>query len=85
MERKRGCVGGMSIAKSRQRQIRTNIRKIGMVCHVRSLIDIIKKTEWTSFDRGVKDKVPENSKLLIGIYYYPEEKGNPSFLSQYYH
>ena len=48
------------------------------------LIDIIKKTEWTSFDKGVKDKVPENSKLLIGIYYYPKEKDNPSFLSQWY-
>jgi len=49
------------------------------------LIEIIKRTEWTSFDQGVNDKVPANSKLLIGIYFYPEEKGNPSFLSQYYH
>ncbi|GGE22895.1 hypothetical protein GCM10010831_24740 [Psychroflexus salis] len=48
------------------------------------LIEIIKTTEWTSFDKGVKDKVPENSKLLIGIYFYPNEKGNQSFLSQYY-
>ena len=48
------------------------------------LIDIIKKTEWTSFDKEVKDKVPENSKLLMGIYYYPKEKDNPSFLSQWY-
>ena len=48
------------------------------------LIEIIKTTEWTSFDKGVKDKVPENSKFLIGIYYYPKEKENPSFLSQYY-
>lgn len=49
------------------------------------LIKIIKSTEWSSFDKGIKDKVPENSKLLIGIYFYPKEKGNPSFLSQYYH
>lgn len=48
------------------------------------LIEIIKTTEWTSFDKGVKDKVPENSKLLIGIYFYPNEKGNQSFLSQFY-
>ena len=48
------------------------------------LIKIIERTEWTSFDKGINDKVPDNSKLLIGIYYYPEEKGNPSFLSQYY-
>ena len=50
----------------------------------KKLIEILKKTEWTSFDKGVKDKVPDNSKLLIGIYYYPKEKENPSFLSQYY-
>lgn len=49
-----------------------------------NLIDIIKKTEWTSFDKGIKDKVPDNSKLLIGIYYYEKEKENPSFLSQWY-
>jgi len=48
------------------------------------LIEIIEKTEWSSFNNGINDKVPENSKLLIGIYYYPKEKGNPSFLSQYY-
>ena len=50
----------------------------------KKLIEILKKAEWTSFDKGVKDKVPENSKLLIGIYFYPKEKENPSFLSQYY-
>lgn len=50
----------------------------------KKLIEIIKKTEWTSFDKGVKDKVPDNSKLLIGIYFYPKEKESPSFLSPYY-
>jgi hypothetical protein len=49
------------------------------------LIEIIKQTEWSSNNEGINDKVPENSKLLIGIYFYPKEKGNPSFLSQYYH
>jgi hypothetical protein len=48
------------------------------------LMDIIKKTDWKSFDKEIKDKVPEDSKLLIGIYYYPKEKENPSFLSQWY-
>ncbi|MEC5167529.1 hypothetical protein RCH18_003291 [Flavobacterium sp. PL11] len=48
------------------------------------LIEIIKKSEWSSNDKGINDKVPENSKLIIGIYFYPEEKGNPSFLSKYY-
>lgn len=48
------------------------------------LIEIIEKSEWSSNDEGTNDKVPENSKLIIGIYFYPEEKGNPSFLSKYY-
>lgn len=48
------------------------------------LIGIIEQTKWTSFDKGVKNKVPDNSKLLIGIYYYEQEKANPSFLSQYH-
>ncbi len=50
----------------------------------KKLIEIIKKTEWSSFDKGIKDEVPDNSKLLIGIYYYEKEKENPSFLSQWY-
>jgi hypothetical protein len=48
------------------------------------LIRIIEQTEWISNDKGIDNKVPDNSKLLIGIYFYPEEKGNPSFLSKYY-
>lgn len=48
------------------------------------LIDIIEQTEWISNDNRINDKVPNNSKLLIGIYFYPEEKGNPRFLSTYY-
>ena len=47
------------------------------------LIEIIKKTEWSSFDNGIKDKVPENSKLLIGIYYFEKGKDYLSFLSQW--
>lgn len=50
----------------------------------KKLIQIIKKTQWSSFNKGVKDKVPDNSKLLIGYYYYKKEKGNPSFLSRWY-
>ena len=48
------------------------------------LIEIIKKTEWTSYNKEIKDKVPDNSKLLIGIYYYDDEKDYSSFLSQSY-
>ena len=50
----------------------------------KKLIEILEKTEWSSYDNGIKDKVPDNSKLLIGIYFYGKEKGNPSFLSQLY-
>ncbi len=50
----------------------------------KKLIEILNKTEWTSHDNGIKDKVPDNSKLLVGIYYYDKEKGYPSFLSPVY-
>ena len=50
----------------------------------KKLIEIVKKTEWSSLDKGIQDRVPENSKLLIGIYYYEKEKECPSFLTQYY-
>lgn len=48
------------------------------------LIEIIKKSKWSSFNNGIKDKVPDNSKLIIGIYFYPKEKNDLSFLSQFY-
>lgn len=48
------------------------------------LIKILGTTKWTSFNKGIKDKVPENSKLLIGIYFYEAEENNPSFISQFY-
>ena len=50
----------------------------------KKLMEILKKTEWNSFNKGIQNKVPENSKLLIGIYYYPREKGNQSFLTHYF-
>ena len=48
------------------------------------IIEILQTTEWTSFDNGLRDTVPENSRLLVGIYYYKADKENPSFLSQFY-
>ncbi|WP_218598761.1 hypothetical protein [Polaribacter sp. NJDZ03] len=48
------------------------------------LIEIIRQTKQSSFDKEIKNKVPENSRLLIGIYYYDREKSNSSFLSQYH-
>ena len=48
------------------------------------LIEIIGKTEWTSYNKEIKDKVPVNSKLLIGIFYYEKGKDYSSFVSQYY-
>ena len=48
------------------------------------LLEIFPKTEWYSNHEGVENEVPENTKLLIGIYYYPPEKKYSGFLSQYY-
>lgn len=48
------------------------------------LIEIIKNSKWTSNNNGVEDKVPENSKLIIGIYFYGKEKSNSSFFSTFY-
>jgi hypothetical protein len=48
------------------------------------LIEIIKKSEWSSFNNGIKDKIPDNSKLIFGIYFYPKQKNDLSFLSQFY-
>jgi hypothetical protein len=48
------------------------------------LLEIVKKSKWSSFDNGINDKVPQNSKLIIGIYFYPKEKKYSSFLSPYY-
>ena len=45
------------------------------------LINIFKETSWESYDNGVKDKVPENSKFIIGIHYYRSKKINSNFLS----
>ena len=51
----------------------------------KKLIKIIEKTEWAIFGKKVSENKEYDNKLLIGIYYYPKEKGNLSFLSQYYH
>ncbi|TVZ52373.1 hypothetical protein [Dokdonia sp. Hel_I_53] len=48
------------------------------------LIKIIEDSNWASFDRKVKNKVPENSKLLVIIFYYEQQKANLSFLSQHH-
>lgn len=48
------------------------------------LIEIIKKSQWSSFNNDIKNKVPDNSKLIIGIYFYPKEKNYMSFISQFY-
>lgn len=48
------------------------------------LIDIISTSEWDSYNGNLKNSIPENSKLLIGIYFYKSEKKGPSFLSEFY-
>lgn len=49
-----------------------------------NLIQMLKETKWSSYNSEVKNKVSENSKLLVGFYFYKAEKGNLSFLSNYY-
>jgi len=49
------------------------------------LLEIFRETKWYSNKDGVENEVPENTKMLLGIYYYQSEKENPSFLSQWYH
>lgn len=48
------------------------------------LLQIIKNSEWSSYYDGKKNEVPDNSKLLLGIFYYPAEGNDNSFLSHYY-
>ena len=48
-----------------------------------ALKSMLKESEWTSFS-SEQDLVPDNSKLLVGIYYYEAERGNESFLSLHY-
>ena len=50
----------------------------------KKLMEILRTTKWKSFNKGIKNKVPENSKMLIGIYYYKSEKENSDFLSPFY-
>lgn len=46
----------------------------------RKLIEIIKKSEWNSYTKGLRDKVPEDSKLIIGIAYRPKVGEDVSYL-----
>ena len=52
----------------------------------KELIDILRNTKWSSKNSsGVKDEVSENTKFIIGFYYYGAEKGSRSFISDLYH
>ncbi|MEK6478108.1 hypothetical protein WJR50_11255 [Catalinimonas sp. 4WD22] len=48
------------------------------------LISILKNCIWGKQMNIRGDIHPEKRKQLIGIYFYEEERGNPSFLSQFY-
>ncbi|MFK7749585.1 MAG: hypothetical protein AB8B65_14410 [Kordia sp.] len=48
------------------------------------LLEILKESFWTTHHKGENNKVPENSKLLVGIYYYEAEDKFQSFLSHWY-
>ena len=53
------------------------------------LIRILKDSEWatsiydSSASTVIKNHVPDNSKHLVGFYFYPPEKGYESFVSEY--
>lgn len=53
------------------------------------LVAILKKSEWNSMipssdsPLDTRSKVPDNSKYLVGFYFYPSEQGHPSFVSEY--
>lgn len=48
------------------------------------LLQIIRNSEWSSFYDGKKNEVPDNTIFLLGIFYYPAEGNDNSFLSHYY-
>lgn len=50
----------------------------------RKLIEIIKKSEWYSYINGVRNKVPEDSKLIVGIYFRPKIQDELSYLKHFY-
>lgn len=48
------------------------------------LIEMIEKTDWNAVKRNVKiDQVPDNSRFLIGFYYYKADGPYQSFVSVY--
>ena len=53
------------------------------------LIQILQKSKWVSSQHDssahevIKNHVPDNSKHLVGFYFYPPEKEDPSFVSEY--
>lgn len=52
------------------------------------LIEILKKADWLSVDMKseyltIRDHVPEDSKLLVAFYFYPGQKEEKSFISEY--
>ncbi|KQW99305.1 hypothetical protein [Flavobacterium sp. Root420] len=49
------------------------------------LVAILKNTKWSSNSQlQVKNQVVDNTKFVIGFYYYKAEKGNKSFISSFY-
>lgn len=49
-----------------------------------ALIEMIEKSDWKAIRGNAKiDQVPENSRFLIGFYYYKEEGKYQSFISDY--
>ncbi|WP_163410863.1 hypothetical protein [Flavobacterium ajazii] len=50
------------------------------------LIAVLRNTKWSSKSSlGLKNEVSDNTKFIIGFYYYEAEKDNKSFISEFYH
>lgn len=45
---------------------------------------VLKITKLNNYEKGIKNRVPENTKLLIGIFYYKAQENNSSFISNFY-
>ena len=48
------------------------------------ILEILKKSKWSSFVDGIKNRIPNNTIFILGIYYYPNEGSNNSFFSLEY-
>ncbi|MFJ1435736.1 hypothetical protein ACILFN_10395 [Capnocytophaga canimorsus] len=49
----------------------------------KEIIDILKNIQWSSYDKGIKNKIPEGSKTLIGLYHIEEDFERSNFITYF--